>query len=246
MVIRSCGGPAASWSEPRSASPTVPDASARSRSATDSSRGSSSPERRRARMTAPTAATSSSSEAISNASRNLVRNSSPDLRPARRSPRTSRALLAEHAQAGAEHRDRRSRRTARPRTAARSPRMPGPVRPASGRLLPADVGDHEHVQHHHRAGVDDHLRGGDELRPQQQEERGQRRAGGRRARAPRRTGCAGARSRSPRRGRPIAAMKKKTSAIRGAGGYSPAVRSGVRSSGSASSISLVKMRSERL
>ena len=45
--------------------------------ATDSSRGSSSPLRRRARITAPTAATSSSIEAASNAIRKCVRNSRP-------------------------------------------------------------------------------------------------------------------------------------------------------------------------
>jgi hypothetical protein len=33
-----------------------------------------------------------------------------------------------------------------------------------------DVGDHEHVEDHHRARVDDHLRGRDELGAQQQEE----------------------------------------------------------------------------
>ena len=41
-------------------------------------------------------------------------------------------------------------------------------------VLAADVGDDEDVEHHHRAGVDDDLRGGDELGPQQQEQRGQR------------------------------------------------------------------------
>ena len=44
---------------------------------------------------------------------------------------------------------------------------------------------------------------------------------------------------------PIPAMKKRTLAMRGRGSYSPSRRSGVRSNGSASSISLVKIRSGR-
>src|SRR4051794_30536391 len=73
-----CGGPPASSSVPRSASPTVPlYCGSRMRSATEISRASSSPVRRRARMTAPTAAISSSSEAASKARRKSVRNSLP-------------------------------------------------------------------------------------------------------------------------------------------------------------------------
>ena len=243
------GGPAASWSEPRSASADRARTPAeRRRSATDSSRGSSSPERRRARMTAPTAATSSSSDAISNASRNLVRNSSPICAGEPKPSKNPVPSLVEHAQARAEHRDRdldqqRAREQHRDRAHAR------PVVRASGSVLAADVGDHEHVEHHHRAGVDDHLRGGDELRAQQQEQRRQPEqvADEREHRVERVAQEHGADRAA--QGDRCAAMKKMTSAMhaaRAGSHYSPAARSGVRSSGSASSISFVKIRSERL
>jgi hypothetical protein len=70
------------------------------------------------------------------------------------------------------------------------------------------------------------------------------RSGGRRARARCRTGCAASPRRSRRITAPIAAMKNRTADI--GAGYSPSERSGVRSIGSASSISLVKIRSERV
>ena len=108
----------------------------------------------------------------------------------------------------------------------------------------ADVGDDEHVEHHHRAGVDDDLRGGDELRAQQQEQRRQReQVADQREHRVERVAQRDDADRA-RRSAPIAAMKKTTSAKPGA--YSSSLRSGVRSSGSASSISLVKMRSTRL
>jgi len=39
---------------------------------------------------------------------------------------------------------------------------------------PAEVADHEQEHHHHRAGVDEHLRGRDELGRRQQEQDGER------------------------------------------------------------------------
>ena len=132
--------------------------------------GSSRPVRRRASTTAPTAATSSRIEATSNASRKSVRTAAdllgvpkpsqpvPSVEPLRPEPRTAIAELDE--QRAGEQRAR--------------PRRPASRRPRSGSLAAAHVGDDEHVQHHHRARVDDHLRGGHELRPQQQEQRGQR------------------------------------------------------------------------
>src|SRR5688500_5434365 len=71
-----CGSPPASIIVPAGASIRVP-ASPRMTSAPEISRGSSRPLRRRARMTAPTAAISSSSEATSKATRNFVRNRRP-------------------------------------------------------------------------------------------------------------------------------------------------------------------------
>ena len=112
-------------------------------------------------------------------------------------------------------------------------------------VLAADVGDDEDVEHHHRARVDDDLGGGDELGAQQQEQRREReqvadeRQHGVERVAQDTVPTAPAIA-------PIAARKKNTSAMRRRGCYSSTVRSGVRSSGSASSISLVKMRSERL
>ncbi len=53
------------------------------------------------------------------------------------------------------------------RAGAAGPRAPEQV-------LAADVGDDEDVEHHHRAGVDDDLRRGDELGAQQHEEHGER------------------------------------------------------------------------
>jgi len=49
-----------------------------------------------------------------------------------------------------------------------------PRRTVQRLVLAADIGDDEHVQHHHRSGVHDHLGGGHELGAQQQEQRRQR------------------------------------------------------------------------
>ena len=65
-----------------------------------------------------------------------------------------------------------------------------PARRSVRGLGAADVGDDEDVEHHHRAGVDDDLRGGDELRLAAAGTAPPARAGGRRARARCRTGCA--------------------------------------------------------
>ena len=83
----------------------------------------------------------------------------------------------------------------------------GARNPLAGDRLPqrlldaADVGGDEHVQDHHRARVDDDLGGGDELRVEQQEQPGERRPGGRPARARSRRGCAARSPRSRRRAR---------------------------------------------
>ena len=130
----------------------------------------SSPRRRRASTTAPTAATSSRIDAISNGNRNFVRNSCP-IEPGRpEAGDVRRALRVDALQAGAEHRDAQLDRERQ-----REQRPEHPQHAAARELLAAaDVGDHEHVQDHHRAGVHDHLGGGDELGAQQQEQRGER------------------------------------------------------------------------
>ena len=125
-----------------------------------------------ASTTAPTAAISSSSDTTSNAIRNLVRNSSPICDGEPKPGCEVGALGVERLQARADdrdaqldqQRDREQRRQHAQRRVGLGERV----------LEAADVGDHEHVQHHHGAGVDDHLRGGQELRLQQQEEHRQR------------------------------------------------------------------------
>ena len=91
----------------------------------------------------------------------------------------------------AERARRRSprRRARRPTTARSRPRSPRAAprrrrsrrarsttaRPRTGFVgAVAEVGDHEQEHHHHRAGIDEHLRGGDELRRGEQEEHGER------------------------------------------------------------------------
>ena len=114
-----------------------------------------------------------------------------------------------------------------------------------GLALPADVGDDEHVEHHHRAGVDDDLRGGDELGLEQQEQ--QRQA--EQVADQRQHRVEGVAQRDDPDGADDGADRRdeEEDVLHGApGGYSPSERSGVRSSGSASSISLVKIRSLRL
>ena len=132
------------------------------------------PPRRRARITAPTAAISSSSEASSNASRNLVRNSAPTsaacrsplVRRRRRCPAPTAPVPSDRDRQLDEQRAARTRSdtAAAWRRARRGQRL-GPA---------AHIGDDEHVEDHDRARVDDDLRGGDELGAQQQEQRRQR------------------------------------------------------------------------
>ena len=245
-MLIGCGGPPASSSVPRSA---VAER-ALSRRARRMQVGDGDLARvlqalrRRARTTAPTAAISSSSEATSNASRKSVSSSLPicagraEARRSTRRPRRGRLSPCRGTRC-------RARRTARRRTAIAAQRERRPRRRRHRLVRAADVGDDEHVEDHHRAGVDDHLGGGDELRAQQQEQRRERDevADQRQHRVER---VAQRTVPSAPAMAPIAARKKKTSAIARRGGYSPAARSGVRSSGSASSISFVKMRSERL
>ncbi len=109
-----------------------------------------------------------------------------------------------------------------------------------GRLgVAADVGDDEDVEDHHRAGVDDDLGGGDEGRAEHQEEDRQREEV------------------DDQRQHPVEGVAHRDDPDRAAEGaerrgeeedrfhYSPSAFSGVRSIGSASSISLVKIRFER-
>ena len=105
-------------------------------------------------------------------------------------------------------------------------------------LAPADVGDDEHVQHHHCARIHDHLHGGHELGAQQQEQHGERdEVGDEREHAEE---CVAQHDHAAGTGdRPEGGDEEQRLA------HSPSLRSGVRSSGSASSISFVKMRSER-
>ncbi len=125
------------------------------------------------RITPPTAATSSTTEVISNASRWSVRNSCPispglpnesvDLRRAREPPVR---LVGDHDHDLDEERTGGDDR--RPELCRSCPLCPGRVR------LPAEVGDHEQEHDHHRARVDEHLRGGDELGREQQVEHRER------------------------------------------------------------------------
>ena len=202
------------------------------------------PPRRRASITAPTAAISSRNDAISNGSRNFVSSSWPICAGRAEGRVVVRALGVDRLQARAEDRDdqldEQRRAEQRPREAAARGRR----RPATS-VRAADVGDDEDVEHHHRAGVDHDLGGGDELRAQQQEQRGQaQQVQHERQHANRRVAqhddpVAPATA-------PMAAMKKKTSAMGQPASYSPSARSGARSRGSARSISLVKIRSCRL
>ena len=117
-------------------------------------------------------------------------------------------------------------------------------------VLAADVGHHEHVEHHDGAGVDDDLRRGDELGAQQQEERRQReQVEDQRQHGVEGVAHGGDADRARDRADPCDEEEDSSHENRGpAGGrgYSPSPRSGVRSKGSANNISLVKMRSLRL
>ncbi len=123
------------------------------------------------RTTPPSAATSSTIEVISKASRWSVRNALPiaaglpndsgDLRVREASARLQPERDDDLDQQRSGRRDRADRLPARPS-------RPGGVR------APSQVRDHEQEHDHHRARVDQHLRGGDELGREQQVEDGER------------------------------------------------------------------------
>ena len=110
---------------------------------------------------------SSRNEATSNGSRNFVSSSSPicagraEAGAARSAPSVSSAFRPEPSIAIAQLDEQREREE-RPRAHAAGR---GRAARRSGSVRAADVGDDEDVEHHHRAGVDDDLRGGDELAP---------------------------------------------------------------------------------
>ena len=116
-----------------------------------------------------------------------------------------------------------------------------PARTVQRLVGAADVGDHEHVQHHHRPGVHHNLGGGDELGPQQQEQRRQRdQVTDQRQHAVERVAQ---HHHAERAGQGADRGDEEQD---GAHLTRPLSRNGVRSIGSASSISLVKIRSERV
>ena len=125
-----------------------------------------------ARTTAPTAAISRSSEAASKGIRKSSSISSPI---ASGEPKPSGIVgpsLPSDCQGGADHRDRELDEE---RTGEQRGEDPLAGDRVPQRLLEAaDVGGDEDVEDHHRAGVDDHLGGRDELGVQDQEEAGQR------------------------------------------------------------------------
>src|SRR3954447_21778876 len=132
--VHFCGGPPASSSVPTSVSPWV-RCVPRIMSPTEISCGSASPARRRARMTAPTAATSSSSEAISKATRYVVRNWRPTSAgsPYGReygAPSVSSPFRPEPISAIVSSTNSASANT------TESARSPGPLRPASPGSMP--------------------------------------------------------------------------------------------------------------
>ncbi len=120
------------------------------------------------------------------------------------------------------------------------------------RLLPtAHVGDDEHVEHHDGARVHDHLGGGDELGPQQQEQGRQRdQVEDQREHAVERVAQ---RDDADRAGQRTDRGQEEEDRFAVHGRIAPPPRitpppraSGVRSIGSANNISLVKIRSERV
>ena len=130
-----------------------------------------------------------------------------------------------------------STKRAMPSRGARK-RWPG-IGSQADSVAAADVGDDEDVEDHHRAGVDDHLGGGDEGGAEQQEEHRQREEV------------------DDQRQHAVEGVAHRDDPDRAAEGaerggeeehlfhYSPSLFSGVRSIGSASSISLVKIRFSR-
>ena len=103
----------------------------------------------------------------------------------------------------------------------------------------ADVGGDEDVEDHHRSGVDHDLGGGQELALQQEEEPGERDQ----VDDQREDAVEGVAEGDHRDRAAEAADRSQEEADLG---HSPSLRSGVRSIGSASSISFVKIRSDRL
>ena len=117
-----------------------------------------------------------------------------------------------------------------------------------GSSTAADVGGDEDVEDHHRARVDDDLRRGDELGVQEQEEPGERdQVDDQREHAVEGVAQRDHRDR-PAEGADRAGEEGDIDHARRLLrlAHSPSPRSGVRSIGSASSISLVKIRSSRL
>jgi hypothetical protein len=112
-------------------------------------------------------------------------------------------------------------------------RLPG------GLGVAAYVGDHEDVEDHHGAGVDDNLRGGYEGRAEQEEEdREGEEVGDQGEDAVEGVAHGDDADRAADRAQ---GRREEEDRFH----YSPSARSGVRSIGSASSISLVKIRSAR-
>ena len=112
-------------------------------------------------------------------------------------------------------------------------------RAAEHLLATADVGDHEHVQHHHCARIHHDLGGGDELGAQQQEQHRQRdQVDDQRQHAVERVADG---DHADRTGDRADRADEEQD-----GAHSPSCLSGVRSIASSSSISLVKIRSERV
>ena len=196
----------------------------------------------RASTTAPTAANSSRIDAASNATRNFWSSSAP-IAPGEPKPAPVSAPCESSAcerRAADRDRDLDEQRGREQRAPGRHAR-----RGRADRLLgAADVGDDEHVEHHHRARVDDDLRRGEELGAQQQEQR----------RDPEqvhdehqhRVERVADQHHAERAGDRARAGHEEDDVLEPHGPYSPSCRSGVRSGWSASSISLVKIRSERV
>jgi len=150
-----------------------------------------------------------------------------------------RAVGGDALERGAEHGDAQLDRDRQPEQ--RTEQLQRAARTVQRLILAADVGDDEHVQDHHRARVHDHLGGGDELGAQQQEQRRQRdQVTDERQHVVERI------AQHDHADRPGQGADGGDEEQNRAHGYSPSLRSGVRSIASASSISLVKMRSERV
>ncbi len=146
-----------------------------------------------------------------------------------------RALRGDSLEGRAEHRDAQLDRHRQ-----REQRPQDPQRGAGRELLAAaHIGDDEHIQDHHRARVHENLRGGDELGAQQQEQGRQAdQVHDQQQHAVERVADGDDSDRARQR----ADRGDEEDDL----AHSPSARSGVRSIGSASSISFVKIRSERV